>query len=64
MTDAESDQASRRWVCPACGKEQSRHHSSETRPFCDDCEWRDAVLIEMKPEGPGKERFVEYGGDL
>jgi anaerobic ribonucleoside-triphosphate reductase len=54
----------RLWVCPDCGREEKRHHASKTRPFCDDCDWRDAVDIEMRPVGPGKEKFAEYGGNL
>jgi len=65
MNESEkSNEAARLWRCPDCGATEKRHHASKTRPFCDACDHREAVLIEMRPEGPGKEKFAEHGGDL
>lgn len=62
VTDGGTKQK-RYWACPDCGFKIDRHHAEKERPFCDECEFRDAVLIEMKPRGPGKEKFREHGGE-
>jgi hypothetical protein len=49
------DDDERLWRCPDCGAVGDRHHAQRERPFCPNCDARDAVLIEMKPIGPGAE---------
>ena len=53
----------RLWKCPDCNREEERHPSKLKRPFCDGCEGRDAVLIEMEPVGPGSEKFFDEDGN-
>ncbi len=57
------DTDTRLWRCPTCGHEQSRHHAEKERPFCDECDFRDALLIEMRPIGPGREKFYDESGN-
>lgn len=58
-----SEKVSQRlWRCPDCGHEEGRHHASKERPFCDECDFRHAVLIEMEPIGPGREKFYDEEG--
>lgn len=45
------------WWCGNCGAVFGRHHQTKNRLFCYNCEQRDAVLIEMKPVGPGSDTF-------
>jgi len=45
----------RLWWCPSCGAVFDRHHRERDYKFCNNCESRDAVLIECEPVGPGAE---------
>lgn len=56
MSDESVGGTERQWVCPECEHSESRHHAERKRPFCDECEFRFAVLIEMEPRGPGSEK--------
>lgn len=63
VTDGgQADDDRRLWRCPTCGLEENRHHAEKKRPFCDECESRDAVLIEMRPIGLGREKFYDEEG--
>lgn len=37
------------WKCDRCGNRKETHPSKRTRPWCSECESRDAVLVEMEP---------------
>lgn len=56
------DAERRRWECPSCGHTEDRHHASKTRPFCDKCDFRHAVLIEMVPKGKDSSKFYDEDG--
>lgn len=49
------DDSDRLWWCPNCGAVFDRDHRTQTYKFCNNCESRDAVLIECKPVGPGSD---------
>jgi ribosomal protein L37AE/L43A len=53
-TRQEETDSKREWRCPNCGHKEPRHHASKIRPFCDPCDWRLAVLVEMKPVEDGE----------
>lgn len=54
--DDDLPQDKRWWWCANCGRYERRHHNEKQRPFCDECESRDAVLIEMRPKGKATEK--------
>jgi Zn finger protein HypA/HybF involved in hydrogenase expression len=55
----EIDDDRRAWWCASCGAVGNRHHSRRKIPFCPNCDGRDAVLIEMKPVGPGADKITD-----
>lgn len=44
---------SKQWECPDCGYTTETHANKEERPFCNECDWRDAVLTEMREVDAG-----------
>lgn len=65
MSDESVDTTEQRryWECPNCGITEDRHHSATKRPFCDECESRHAVLVEMKPKGKDTSKFYDKDGN-
>lgn len=53
----------RYWECRNCHFKIDRHHAETNRPFCDKCEFRHAVLIEMTPKGKDTEKFYDDDGN-
>ena len=53
----------RLWKCTVCGETKPRHWNEKQRPFCDECESREAVLIEMSAYGPGSGEFYSNNED-
>lgn len=45
----------RLWWCDNCGAVFSRHHAERGDKFCNNCDYRDALLNPCKPLGPGAE---------
>jgi len=62
MPSENTEKQDRQWKCPDCGHTESRHHNERERPFCDRCDSRDAVLIEMNPIGKGEGKILSDGG--
>lgn len=50
------------WWCPTCYATFDRHHAERGYKFCFNCEQRDALLVEMKPIGPGADSVHDAEG--
>lgn len=57
------DGSERYWGCPKCGDTRVRHPNATKSPFCDECEFRDALLVEMEVKGDDPELRTDGGVD-
>ena len=50
------DQDRRWWWCRRCGAVFERHHNATKKQFCNNCSFREAVLIELQAVGNDKKK--------